>query len=277
MRGMKSFRALLGLALALTVPPGAQATPPVGVETHFILGVEALTIRNGKANAAGRTQQTEIGPDRPGTVDFDIPWQAKGSSVAVHLDVRLTSVTPDGEAVLACESTATLSGSKPVTASREIRLADEGSGLFEVYGDGDRRILLTLQGEKVERAVVRPPATVGAPVRFMIGIERVDGERIVPLETNELHTFVGQSVEYSFRQGQDAGLEAVRLTVLPVSISGEVVTIDAEISGALPGSGGTTLVSHRERIVASRGATSRLQATAGTPPAGYRFQVTPEF
>jgi hypothetical protein len=277
MRGMKSFRALLGLALALTASPATRATPPVGVETHIILGVEALTVRNGKAVTAGRSQQAEIGPDRPGAVDFVIPWSAKGSSVAVHLDVRLSSLSPDGEAVLACESTATPSGSKPVVASREIRLADEGSGLFDVYGDGDRRILLTMQGEQVQRAVVLPPATVGAPVRFMIGIERVDGERTVLLETNELHTFVGQSVEYSFRQGEDAGLEAVRLTVLPVSISGDLVTIDAEISGALPGGGGTTLLSHRERIVASRRATSRLQATAGTPPAGYRFQVTPEF
>jgi hypothetical protein len=114
-------------------------------------------------------------------------------------------------------------------------------------------------------------------VRFLIAVLRVDGERTLPLETDDLHTFVGQSVEYSFRQGQDAGLEAVRLTLLPVSVSGDLLTIDAEISGALPGADGTTLVSRRERIVASRRATSRLAATAGTPPAGYQFQVTPEF
>jgi hypothetical protein len=176
-----------------------------------------------------------------------------------------------------CESTATLPGSDPVVAAREIRLAEEGSGLFDVFGDGERRILLTLQGEQVARAVLRPPVAVGSPVRFRLGIERVDGERIVPLETNELHTFVGQSVEYSFRLGQGDGVEAVRLSVLPVSIAGDLVTIDAEISGALPSAGGTTLVSHRERIIASRNATSRLRATAGTPPAGYQFQVTPEF
>ena len=73
------------------------------------------------------------------------------------------------------------------------------------------------------------------------------------------------------------GLEAVRLSLLPASISGELVTIDAEITGALPGGAGTTLLSRRERIVASKRATSSLSATAGTPPAGYRFQVTPEF
>jgi len=125
--------------------------------------------------------------------------------------------------------------------------------------------------------MVRPPASVGAPVKFLIAVERVDGERIVLLETNELNTFVGQSVEYSFRLGQDEGLEAVRLALLPTATSGELVTIDAEISGALPGPGGTVLLSHRERIVASKRATSRVSATTGTPPAGYRFQVTPDF
>jgi len=55
------------------------------------------------------------------------------------------------------------------------------------------------------------------------------------------------------------------------------VTIEADISGALPSVGGTVLVSRRERIVASRRATSQLTATTGTPPAGYRFQVTPDF
>jgi hypothetical protein len=276
MRGMRSFR-VLAAAVALSAATASRAAPSVGVETHIQLAVSALAVADGKSKPAGGKQQTEIGPNFPGSVDLVVPWRPKGASVTVHLDVRLTSLAPGGEAVLRCQSRSTLSGSAPVVASREIRLAEEGSGLFEVFGDGDGRILLTLEGEQVERAIVRPPVTVGSPVRFMIGIERVDGDRVVLLETNELHTFVGQSVEYSFRMGQNAGLEAVRLTVLPVSIAGDLVTIDAEINGALPGSGGTTLVSHRERIVASRRATSRVQALAGSPPAGYQFQVTPEF
>jgi hypothetical protein len=189
----------------------------------------------------------------------------------------MTSMTPDGEAVLSCESSVSRAGQPPVVASREIRLADGGTGLFEVFGDGTRRLLLTLRGEQVTRANVRPPSAVGAPVKFVVAVERVDGERVVLLETNELHTFVGQSVEYSFRQGADESLEAVRLSLLPTSVSGDVVTIEADIGGALPEAGGTVLVSRRERIAASRRATSRLAATTGTPPAGYSFQVTPDF
>ena len=274
---MYTARAFRALALAFSFISSGNATPPVAVETHVLLRVDALTVENGQSRPVGITRNVEAGPSQPAAVDFVVPWHPEGASVSVHVEARLTSFGPDGEAILFFESRATLLGASPVAASREIRLAEEGSGLFEVYGDAGRRLVLTLQGEKADRVVGRPPATVGAPVRFLIAVERVDGERIVLLETNELNTFVGQSVEYSFRHGQDEGLEAVRLTVLPVAVSGDLVTIDAEISGALPGAGGTTLVSHNERIVASRRATSRLTATTGTPPAGYRFQVTPEF
>ena len=103
------------------------------------------------------------------------------------------------------------------------------------------------------------------------------GDRTVLLETNQLSTFVGQSVQYAFRRGAEESLEAVTLDLLPVSITGDLVTIQADVSGALPGSDGASLLSRHERIVASRRATSALAATSGTPPAGYRFQVTPDF
>jgi hypothetical protein len=277
MRGMKPSSVLVPLALGLLGASSGNAAPVVAVETHLVLRIEALTVENGRSKAAGISREAEIGPKQPASVDFVVPWRPDGTSLTVRLDARLTSSSSGSDLAVEFESTTTLAGSPPVAASREIRFADEGSGLFEIFGDNGRRLLLTVQGEKVERAVVRTFTTVGAPVRFVIAVERVDGDRIVLLETNELHTFVGQSVEYSFRQGQGEGLEAVRLSVLPVAISGDLVTIDAEISGALPGAGGTALISRKERIVASRRATSRLAATTGNPPAGYRFQVTPEF
>jgi hypothetical protein len=277
MRGVKPSRLVVALALSFSGIPSGNATPQVALETHVVLKIEAMTVEGGRSKAAGTPQEMEIGPSRPASVDLVVPWGTDRATVTVHFEARLTSLTPDGEAVLLCECSTTRAGRAPVVASREIRLADEGSGLFEVFGEGERRLLLTLHAEQAGRAVVRPPASVGAPVRFEVAVERVDGERIVLLETNELHTFVGESVEYSFRQGQGDGLEAVRLTLLPVAVSGDLVTIDAEIAGALPGAGGTALVSHTERIVASRRSTSRVTATTGTPPAGYRFQVTPDF
>jgi hypothetical protein len=274
---VKTSRALLALAVSVASIPSGHATPSVALETHVVLTIEALTVEEGRSKTLGVSREAEVGPYQPAAISFVVPWGAGGASLNVRFDARMTSLTPDGEAVLYCESSVARAGRPPVLASREIRLAEEGSGLFEVFGDGTRRLLLTLRGEQVARAIVRPPAAAGAPVKFVVAVERVDGERIVLLETNELHTFVGQSVEYSFRHGEDEGLEAVRLSLLPTAVSGDLVTIEAEISGALPGPGGTVLVSHRERIVASRRATSRLAATTGTPPAGYSFQVTPDF
>jgi hypothetical protein len=274
---VKTLRVLLALAVSMASIPGVHAAPSVALETHVVLTIEALTVEAGRSKTLGVSREAEVGPLQPAAISFVVPWGAEGASLSVRFDARLISLTPDGEAVLSCESSVSRAGRAPVLASREIRLAEEGSGLFEVFGDGGRRLLLTLRGEQVARAIVRPPAAAGAPVKFIVAVLRVDGERIVLLETNELHTFVGQSVEYSFRQGENEGLEAVRLSLLPTAVSGDLVTIEAEISGALPGSGGTALVSHRERIVASRRATSRLAATTGTPPAGYSFQVTPDF
>lgn len=277
MHGMKASRAVFALALATLSAPTGLAGPSVAIETHVVLTIDAMTLEDGKSKTAGDAREVEIGPFKPATIDIPVSWGPDGARLSVRFDARLTSVSPDGEAVLACEASVTRTGGPLVRSSREIRLAEEGSGLFEVFGEGGRRLLLTLRGEQVTRAVVRPPSSIGAPVRFLVAIERVDGERIVPLETNELNTFVGQSVEYSFRLGQDEGLEAVRLSLLPTAMSGDLVTLEAEISGVLPGPGGPVLISRRERIVASKRATSRVSATTGAPPAGYRFLVTPEF
>jgi hypothetical protein len=274
---VKPLGAAVALAVSCVAAPAGNAVAPVVLERHVVLRVEAMIGEPARSLTVGTPQESEIGPGAPAEFEFSVPWGTDGSTLTVRLSARLTSAEPDGEAVVSCESSVSASGGPPVSASRQIRLAEEGSGLFDVFSEGRRRIVLSLQGEAVDRPVVRRFATIGAPVRILVAVERVDGTRIVPLETDELHTFVGQSVEYSFRRGEDEGLEAVRLIVRPVAISGDLVTIEAEISGALPGPRGTVLVSHSERIVASRRATSRLEATAGTPPAGYRFQVTPEF
>jgi hypothetical protein len=277
MRGVNLSATLTVLALVVAVGPAAEATQPVALETHVLLRIEALTVPEGASKSAAAAPETELGPNRPQAIDLVVPWGPDRVALGVHLSACMTSLTPDGEAVLQLESSVVRKDQPPVAASREMRLSDGGSGLFEVFAEGERRLILTLHAEQVPRAVVRPLAEVGAPVTFNVAVLRVDGERVVPLETNELHTFVGQAVEYSFRRGEGDGLETVRLNLLPIAVTGELVTIDAEIEGALPGASGPILVSHSARIVASRKAGSALSATAGTPPAGYRFQVTPDF
>ncbi|HUC44437.1 MAG TPA: hypothetical protein VMR65_10375 [Candidatus Sulfotelmatobacter sp.] len=276
-----AYRPVLAIAgaflLAAIAARPAHPMPAVSLETHLMLHVGALVINDGKAAATDVSQDLEAGPDAPTATTLRIPLHPVVGVAAVDLSAMLVEIPEDGSAVVRVVAKVTGPGLVPKTASRDLLLREEGSSLFEIYGDDTRRILLVLGGERVERAVARDRVPLGEPVHFLLAIERVEGDRSVPLETNELNTFVRQPVEYSFRRGQDAGLETVRLSLLPVSISGDLITIQAEVTGALPGAAGPSLISHSERIVASRRATSTIVAAAGAPPAGYRFQVTPDF
>jgi hypothetical protein len=250
--------------------------PPVTVESHIQLHVEALTVGEGPASPTGVSRNADLGPRKPEILAFHVPWGAEGHALDVSLKVTLVSAAPS-DLVVRCAATVVSAGRPAVQANRDIHFADEGSAVFEVYGDGDGRLLLTLQGERAERAVAGPIPPPGDSVRFTVAVEGVEGDRSAVLETNELHTFVGQSVEYSFQQGPEGNRESVRLVLIPESISGDLVTIRAEISGVIPGPNGPAMISRSDRIVASRRATTAVAATVGTPPSGYRFQVTPDF
>jgi hypothetical protein len=276
MRGVAA-RWIAAAAIAGSWGLPSRAIAPVALETRVLLRVEAITVDGDRSRATGAVGSVEAGPAGPVSLDLKVPWGAGGASVAVRLVVTLGSVDPDGGVTLRCASTATTAGGPPERAARDLRLADEGTGLFEVFGEGDRRLLLTLQGERVERPVVRGAPAPGEPVKFTIAVEGIAGERSEILQTNEVRSFVGQSVEYSFQLGPADGRESIRLVLLPVSITGDLITIQVDISGVLPSPDGPAMLSRTERIVASRGTTSKVAATVGQPPSGYRFQVTPDF
>jgi hypothetical protein len=270
-------RWVAALAIVGSWAPASRAIAPVALETHVVLRVEAITVDGERSKATGAVGTVEAGPTGPVTLDLKVPWGPGGASIAVRLAVTLGPVDEDGGVTLRCACTATAAGRPAVRATRDLRLADEGTGLFEVYGEDDRRLLLTLQGERVERPVVRAAPAPGDPVKFVIAVEGVAGEHSEILQTNEVRSFVGQSVEYGFQLGPTDGRESIRLVLLPVSITGDLITIQVEISGVLPGPEGPAMLSRTDRIVASRGSTSKIAATVGTPPSGYRFQVTPDF
>ena len=268
-------RTLLGALVAGAALPGG-AIPPVTLETHLVVRVNALTIQDDQSKSTGVTAQSEVGPAKSSSVDLRVPWPGARGAIDVRLTMRVKDVSADA-VTLTCSSVANAGDAAPVSASRDFRFGDDGTSLFEVYGDGTRQLLLTLHAERVERPVVRPAPTPGAAVRFGVAVEGVSGEQSVVLETNEMRSFVGQSVEDSFQFGPAEGRESLRLVLLPVSISGGLMTMEAKISGVLPSPGGPTLIDRTDRVVVSRGATTFVQATVGTPPSGYRYQVTPDF
>src|SRR5262245_4315417 len=259
------------VAAALACASISFALPPVVVEHRVALTVETLLVEGTDSRKVGDPVTSEIGPDDEQKAGISVPWGPKGARASITLTAGLGTASGDDPPAVRCTAAVDLPGRDRSTSDRVVE--GEGTALFEVVNDGRRRIVLALKTEPVDRPVVHRYAKVGAPVRFLVAVERVDGDKAVSLETNHLNTFVGQSVGYSFHLGQ----EDVRLDLLPVSLSGDILTIQASISGSLPGSGTTSLVGRQERIVTSRMTTSAIAATAGTPPSGYRFQVTPDF
>ena len=112
---------------------------------------------------------------------------------------------------------------------------------------------------------------------FLLAVERRDGERSVPLETDRLVSFLHEGVEYSFTRGEGDGRESLRLTLTPVRLDGDLAELEVDVTGSLPGAKGPNVLARTERIFASRRATSSFDVTVGDPPAGYRFRITPDF
>ncbi|HJQ99875.1 MAG TPA: hypothetical protein VJ826_16285 [Candidatus Polarisedimenticolaceae bacterium] len=259
------------LAACFGVTGTLWALPPVVVEHRVSLTVETLLVDRDDTRRIGEPVSLEIGPDAEQKAGFSVPWGSAGPPASVVLIATLGPGSGDSPPTVRCTATVEVPGGTRRVSDRVVE--GEGTALFEILDGGGRRIVLALKTEPVDRPVVHRFAKVGAPVRFLVAVERVDGDKAVVLETNHLNTFVGQSVGYSFHLGQ----EDVRLELLPVSLLSDILTIQASISGSLPGAGVTSLVSRQERIVASRMTTSAISATAGSPPSGYRFQVTPDF
>jgi hypothetical protein len=108
-------------------------------------------------------------------------------------------------------------------------------------------------------------------------IQRVIDGRTVSLERNELRTFVGATVSYSFRLGKVGEADSVLVRLTPLKVSGDVATVRVELTGSLPGGDTTQMVSRSEKWFCSRRVASTIPLESGDPPNGYRFLVTAHF
>jgi hypothetical protein len=267
--------ALLILANAVALGRAAGGTP-VRQEQALRVEVTPLIVERGMTRAI-EPFTIEATRDEPGFVESSIPWSPSGPPMSLSLEIGVGVGGGEDEHALRLAASARIPGSPPVRSSRELRLSEGTTGLFDVVSEGERRLVLSLRVETVSRTVVRGARKVGAAVLFLLSVERRDGDRSVPLETNRLVTFLREGVEYSFSRGEGNARESLRLVLTPVRLEGDLAEIEVDVSGSLPASAGPLLLSRRERIFASRGATSTVEVTAGEPPAGYRFRITPDF
>ena len=89
MRGVKLAQAVTVLILAAALGPLAKATPPVTLETHLLLKIEALTVEHDRQTTSAKAPEMEIGPSRPRPVEFVVPWGADGDKLSIHVNASL--------------------------------------------------------------------------------------------------------------------------------------------------------------------------------------------
>lgn len=273
-------RLLAALALAggaFLETAGAPGAEPLREEVALRLDIEALLVSDEGAQPLGR-RELVVEEEAGGSLALDVQGPSAWGRVRLDLDAWGTAGPPGGAHSLRLGARLTFPDGREVRASRSLALTEGSTGLFEVFAEGEHHLVLALRADRSSRLV---PAVAGkragAEVLLLLEIERVEGDRSVPLEANRLSTLVGESVTYEFRKGDGDSRESCRIVLTPASLREDLAEIDVEVTGTLPGAGAPVLLSRTERVLASRGATSSMVLAAGDPPRGYRFRVTPIF
>ena len=269
-------RMLLLLLLTYSQDQDLQAGVSFSNEERLLLEIEPILVVGASSRSIG-PHPLEIRPSTKGTLEIPIPWGPAEAPAKLCLEGTAPAGQSAAELDFRVEARLTLPGGAVVSADRSFQLTGGTSSLFEVFGSDDRRLVLSIRAERVVRLVARRPAGVGPHVLFTLAVERLDGARSIPLESDRLSTFVGESVEYSFHRAEGDAMESLRLVLTPIRLEGEIAVVEAEVTGSLPGPAGPVMVSRRDRLLTTRGATSSFTVTAATPPAGYRFRITPDF
>jgi hypothetical protein len=257
--------------------------PPVAAAPYRIASEPVLRVETRAFFMAGGTNRTLGSADLELGVGERAPW-------TVRLPPDRPTAAPDHVLIHAAGQPAPAGGNHRVDLAagfvredgvqvkieRRLDLREGTTGFFEAGHGPGWRLTLAVTPFRGERPVVRVPASPGAPVLFRVEVGRVLQGKYVALETNELNTFVLQPVAYSFRLGQGDSLEELRLELTPRRIEDDLVEVGVVLTGALhAGRDAPLLLSRDDLWFTGRGTTSTVEATAGEPPDGFRFRVTP--
>ncbi len=264
------------LLAALFSAPAAAGPLRLVEDAALRLDIQPILVVEGQSGALAH-RQLEVDPRSGGKLDFELHWPDPARASRLALRVAGTPGPADGEHRLELSAEFALPDGRLFRAQRALSVRDGATGLFEVYRAEGHSLTLAVRADRVVRRIEVQGRQVGDPVRFDLEVEGVRGERHVVLETNQLHTFMDETVEYSFRRGEQESAESVQLLLTPVRRGSDIIEIALEVAGSLPGDGERLLLSRRETLVTSRRATSSVTVTAGDPPSGYRFRITPDF
>lgn len=266
--------------LALTVfsalPLAAAPPPTLQVEQREVV---LFSIRPMTAAAADSRKTLSLRLDSTeaarGALTFD--WPSPGSECRLEMAVHeQTGVLADARKVR-LDAVLTLPDRTRVEASRELTVRGETTALFEIYRLGDRSLTLAIQAELDSETTFTTRPTATRPVQLQLEIDRLEGTDFTPLERNTLNTFLGRPVSYSFDLGGSDETDALKIVLLPLTLIGEILTMEVTLSGRIATDDGTEWTSRSQRVLSSVGIQTLIPVSAGTPPVGYRFRVTPRF
>lgn len=262
------------LALLLQAAP-ILAAPAIHIEQKERI---EITLRAMDPTLAKESATGQLPPSGTLSLPMQVRWPNAESTRRLSVEAQRL-LTAAGDRIVLNASLSGTHSDAPILSSREIALTDDSTtALFEVARSGESVLTLVVSVERSMEASFSARPVVGRAVEFAVAIEWLESGQPVTLETNHLHTFVGQSVSYAFKLGETGVAESIELTLLPVELGGETLRVEASVSGTLPdGEEGVELLSRREQWFCSSGTTSTLSTTRGTPAQGFRFQVTPRF
>jgi hypothetical protein len=254
-----------------------QAAPyAVKMEPRLRLDVRPLTVQ-GETTNTFESRSVTLSQKDGATLRFALDWPGNEDEAKVELEFRGRPSSSGKTHGIELTAVITVPGEKAVTQSREILLEEQAMRFVEIYARGDIHFTLALELDIVQTPVVLQPSGKDRPVEFTVEIVRVSGGESIDLETDTLRTFLNEPVSYSFRRGADSTLETLHLELLPLSIDGNVLKAQIRWDGEIRTGVTPLYLSRSETIFTSRAASSEFQATAGEPPEGYSFKVTPRF
>jgi len=267
---------IFALLMLCSVLPALAAPYPVSMEPRLRLEVQPVAVMGGDTRSF-EARTVELDPATGGSIRLELAWPDPETSSRIDLHF---SGRPSGDGAVhnvRVHSSVTLPGREPVTVDRQAAL-DEGSLRFvEVYAQGDRHLTLALKVESILKPVVQKPTGRESAVDFRLEVSRVTPDGVVLLETDDLHTLIGQQVAYSFNRGHGDDLEVVRLELTPIAIRGDVLEVRFALEGEIRTAASPLFLSRTETLFTQRSTVNEFRATSGEPPLGYLFSVIPKF
>jgi len=256
----------------------AEAAPKVRLiqQTKIVLKIRPLTATPQTEPSDG-IFPLEIKPGEGGESEFAILWPQELGASRVRFLAQ--EVTPRGDQSHAVEirGELTLADGRQIRSDQLFEFDEHGTTLFELFQYEGRSLIFAIEAQTEVETVLPARPTVGAPVLFKLEIQRVQGEKVISLETNLMHTFIGEPVAYSFRLGSGPESDSALISLTPVRLLGGIAEIELEITGTLRGPEGPLILGRKQDWHASRGAATALAFVSGEPAVGYRFLISADF